>query len=77
MTKYRIIVSSSTTYPYRVEKKDKGWFSSWTEVDRADTPEDAEQKMRRYIKAKIPPAGTIIKEYDEQDLLVDILKGQA
>lgn len=77
MTKYRIIVSSSTTYPYRVEKKDKGWFSSWTEVDRADTPEDAEEKMRRYIRAKIPPPGTIIKEYDEQDLLVDKLKGTA
>lgn len=77
MTKYRIIVSSSTSYPYRVEKKNKGWFSAWTEIDRDDTAEGAEEKMRRYIRAKIPPTGTVIKEYDEQDLLVDILKGQA
>lgn len=75
MTKYRIIVGSSTTYPYLVQKKDKGWFSSWTDIDRADNADDAEDKMRRYIKAKIPPVGTVIKEYDEQDLLADMLRG--
>jgi hypothetical protein len=75
MTKYRIIVGSSTSYPYRVEKKDKGWFSFWTEIDRSETVEDAEEKMRRYIRAKIPRSGTIVKVYDEQDLLADMLKG--
>lgn len=75
MTKYRIIVASSATYPYVVQKKDKGWFSLWTNIDYAEDADDAEDKMRRYIKAKIPPVGTVIKEYDEQDLLADMLKG--
>jgi len=75
MTKYRIIVNSSTVYPFRVQKKDPGWFSFWTEIAMEDTQEQAEFRLKEYIRAKIPPVGTIVKTYDEQDLLADILKG--
>ena len=72
--KYRIIVGSSTSYPYYVEKKGKYWFSMWHEIDRSSTPEGAEVKLREYIRANVPPEGTIIKQYDDTDMVVELLK---
>lgn len=75
MTKYRIVVGTSHTFPYCVEKKEKGWFSFWHEIDRGTNLDDAQQKIRNHIAAKVPKVGSIVYEYDEADLLVDKLKG--
>ncbi len=77
MTKYRVVVGNSHTYPYCVEKKEKGWWRFWHEIDRGSSLEDAQRKIKNHIEAKVPTIGTVVYEYDEADLLVDKLKGSS
>ena len=72
--KYRIIIGESTAYPYKVEMKRSIW-SSWQEIDRSRNLPEAEHALKEYIKANIPPLGTILKIYEESDILVEKLKG--
>ena len=72
--KYRIIVGNSTSYPFEVQMK-RSRFSFWKEITRRKSLEEAEDEMRKYINAKIPATGTVVKIYEESDLLVDKLKG--
>ena len=72
--KYRIIIKDNNSCPYSIQKKD-GFFSLWKEIGCSDSAQLAELKLQIYIRAKIPSVGTVVKIYDEQDLLVDKLKG--
>ena len=72
--KYRIIIGTSTSYPYKVQIK-RSRFSFWKEISRNRSLEDAEVDLREYIKSNIPSPGTIVKIYEESDLLIDKLKG--
>jgi len=73
--KYRIIVTDSTAYPYRVQKKERSFSLFWKDIGGGEDITDAEEVLRKYIRAKIPKVGTIIKTYDESDLIVEKLKG--
>lgn len=74
--KYRIIIGTlGTNYPYRVQAKKDSIFSLWTEILCAESSQEAEVKLRNYIRSKLPPEGTVVKVYDESDLIVDKLKG--
>jgi hypothetical protein len=86
--KYRIIIRDSDLYPFEVqrgvESKFLWWVSvHWTFVGMEDTQSKAEQTIRDDIrkqeefkmKVRLAP-GTVVKEYDESDLIVDKLKGK-
>lgn len=73
--KYRIIVRNSKDYPYEIQKKEAGFFNHWQHIDIANTAGIAESSMHRHIAAMHPPVGTVVKTYDQRDLLVDKLKG--
>jgi hypothetical protein len=73
--KYRIIIRNSNTYPYGIEKKEPGFFTDWISVDVASSIMIAENTLHKYIAAKLPPVGTVVKTYDESDLIVDKLTG--
>jgi hypothetical protein len=76
-TKYRIIIGghAGTPYPYRIQMKKDSLFSFWTEISYASSLENAEDELREHINKNLPPPGTVVKIYDETDLLVDKLKG--
>ena len=73
--KYRIIVTDSTAYPYKVQKKERSFSLWWKDIGRAEDITEAEEVLHKYIRAKIPKIGTIVKMYDESDLVVEKLKG--
>lgn len=75
--KYRIIIGSSGTYPYVVQVKTYMFYFLyyWSEITRAATLEKAEESLRTYILKGLPKEGSVIKTYDDSDLIVDKLKG--
>jgi len=76
--KYRIVVSSLSDYPYRVEKKNDGYFSFWHEIAKYSSLERAERELPELADKhnKIPKSGTILKIYTQEDLLIDKLNGK-
>jgi len=76
--KYRIKTHSSTTCPFVLERK-IGFFSWWLCVGMYSTAAEAEgniaQIHAKYVKAAVPPPGTIVKVYEPIDLTALMLKG--
>jgi hypothetical protein len=75
--KYRIIICNDTRYPYRLEEKTDGIFSSWNSNSIHSSFEDAEKRMKEIRELyHRTPVGTVLKEYDESDFIIDKLKGE-
>lgn len=76
MRKYRIIIGDSYKFPYRIEERRRFLFIPyWVELDMESSLSDAKTKLRFLAKSRIPPKGTVMEEYDETDLVADVLKG--
>lgn len=74
--KYRVISGSDDLNPFIVERKDEtSLFPIWRRVGKFRSLNDAEHTMRRsverHVKNKI---GDIIREFTEEDLVVERLK---
>ena len=77
--KYRIIVASSLVdCPYKIEKKNDGYFSLWHEIGKYSTLARAEMALPELADRhnKIPKGGTVLRVYTQEDLLVDKLNGK-
>jgi hypothetical protein len=85
--KYRVKIAHSYHqnfgHLYEVERKESGWLSSWEHVGLADSEEEADSMMRKDMKKqkaltakKLPASGTVVKEFDESDLIVEKLQGR-
>jgi hypothetical protein len=76
MRKYRIVIGNSSKYPYRIEQRKKFLFIPyWVEIEMESSLESARYKLKSLVKNRLPPEGTVMEEYDETDLVADILKG--
>lgn len=70
--RYRIIIGKNNNFPYEVQRK--GWFF-WHSLDKERTLEQAEYTLKNHVQHESMRPGTVIKEYDEKDLVIDKLKG--
>jgi len=77
--KYRVIVSDSELWPFKVQKKnDKSFFPFWKNVTEFKQAYDAENFIRRTVERQVLfVKGQIIFEYTEADLVVDRLKNSS
>lgn len=86
--KYRVKIADpyhqQRGHLYMVERKDDDhWFSSWESVLLADDMEEAGRIMREdivkqknLISKNLPVSGTVVKEFDESDLIMEKLRGE-
>ena len=73
--RYRIVHSDDSNYEYEVQKK--GWFF-WRSVAKYRNITAAEEDIKTTIRHyHTRPAGKVIKEYTDEDYLVDKLRGKA
>jgi len=76
--KYRVISGKNDLLPYIVQRKDdKAFISFWRTVTSVRSFNDAEMLVKRGTDRHArSPAGTVVFEYNEADLIVDKLKNQ-
>lgn len=81
MTRTRVVYRANWgRCPYHVELhigKILWMFDNWVRIDIFQTQSDAQSYAKRYVELNrtLPDHGSIVETYDEQDLLVDKLKG--
>ena len=85
MLRYRVVVRASDQYPYKVQEYHKFLFLGfWADVPGTKgihaSLEEAKIAIQQIIKTEKAleklPGGKVVYEYDENDLLVDKLKGK-
>lgn len=76
--KYRIVATSSDTTPYKVQRQnEKSFFPIWRKVAKSKTYHEAVRFAKNATERHSEhPAGKIVLEYDESDLVVERLKNQ-
>jgi len=69
---FRIIIGTDPRDPYLIQKK--GWFF-WNDITKCRTIIEAETELEKLVRHQLSQPGTIIKEYTQNDFLVDKLRG--
>jgi hypothetical protein len=70
--KYRIVVNDSTDYPFLVERK--GWIF-WKSFSKERDIDHAKETILKCARQEMLRPGKVVFEYNEDDYLVDKLKG--
>lgn len=76
--KYRIVTTNNDLLPYVIERKDeKSFFPRWKRITKLKSFHESQRFVKdsteRHSKH---PAGTVVLEYDEADLVVERLKNE-
>lgn len=72
--KFRIVVGTDVDYPFTVHKKGFIFWHSIMKFRNLTSAENFIQERIEFLSKRKP--GTIIKEYSEEDYIVDKLKGE-
>lgn len=74
--KYRIKTTFNDKIPFKVQRlNEKSFIPLWRTIDKFEKIYHAEQFMKQCVErhSKYPP-GEVVAEYNEEDLVVDILR---
>jgi hypothetical protein len=76
--KYRIVATNNDLLPYKIQRKnEKSFFSIWRKVTKCKRYHEALTFVRDATERNSKnPAGTVVLEYDESDLVVEKLRNQ-
>lgn len=70
---FRIIIGTDPRDPYLIQKK--GWIF-WNDIGKCRTMTEAEIELEKLVRHQLSQPGTVIKEYTQEDFLVDKLRGK-
>lgn len=81
MTRTRVVFHANWgKYPYHVERYVRTYFwifEDWTRLDIFTSESEAISYAKRYVEnhRTLPDHGAVLSVHDEQDLVIDKLKG--